>query len=206
MKKGCYIIFEGGEGCGKSTQAKLLHEYFNEEKIKNILSREPGGIKEAEQIRKILLDSKNNLDSITELFLFEAARTEFFKKKVIPNLKRKINVISDRSCYATEAYQGYAGEIKLSLIKKLNNIATQEIKPDLAFIIDVNPRKGLEKELAKDRFAKKGLIYHTKVNQGYLKIAKQNPQNFIVIPYQEGKINEMQEQIRKHIKKKLDIL
>ncbi len=197
MELGKYIIIEGGEGCGKSTQAKLLHEYLTELNIPCILSREPGGVKESEEIRKILLNKESNLSPITELFLFEAARAEFFRKKLIPSLEKFISVIADRSGYSTEAYQGYAGGIDLSLIKKLNNEATFGIKPDLAFIIDVHPTIGLKNEKDADRFASKGLGYHTKVNQGYVEIAKNNPDVCIVIPYREEDIGGIQEEIRK---------
>jgi len=167
METGKYILFEGGEGCGKSTQAKLLKNYFDRKGINCVLGREPGGIGVAENIRKILLDKKNNISEITELFLFEAARTEFFSQFVKPNLKMGINLIADRSGYSTEAYQGWAGGIDLGLIKMLNDRATFGIKPDLTFIIDIDPEKGLGKEKNPDRFASKGIEYHVKVREGF---------------------------------------
>jgi len=205
MKRGFYIIFEGGEGCGKSTQAKLLKEFFDKNKIPCILSREPGGIKESEQIRNILLKKENKLHPITELFLYEAARTEFFNQKVIPSLKKGVTVIIDRSGYSTEAYQGYAGKVNLNLIKKLNEIATFGSSPFLVFLIDIETKKGLEKEKEKDRFAEKGIKYHEKVREGYLKIAKENKNKFIVIKYKEDKIQKMQLEIRKHLKQRMNI-
>ena len=199
MERGKYIIFEGGEGCGKSTHSNFVLNYLNKEGYTSIKSREPGGIEVAEKIREILLDKNHSLDSLTELYLFEAARTEFFKQKVIPNLEKGINVISDRSGYSTEAYQGYAGGLSLDLIKSLNKKSTFGIKPDLTFIIDVPVKKGLEKEVDPDRFALKGKAYHKKVNQGYLEIAKRD--NCIVIPYLEGNLKKMQNEILFHINK-----
>lgn len=202
MKRGHYITIEGGEGCGKTTQAKLLFEYLTNKKIKCSLCREPGGVESAEEIRKIVLNKDYSLSNITELFLFEASRAEFFSNKVIPSVNEGTTIITDRSGYSTEAYQGYGGRISLELIKNLNALATFGLKPDLAFIIDINPMVGLEKQVVKDRFADKGLDYHKKVNEGYLKIAKQEPERFVVIPYENG-ISKIQEQIIKNVEEKL---
>jgi len=205
MKKGNYILLEGGEGCGKSTQAKLLYEYFLRNEIECVLSREPGGIKESEEIRKILLNPENNLSNIGELFLFEAARTEFFAQLVKPTLEKGTSLIADRSGYSTEAYQGYAGGIGLNLIRKLNDMATLGIKPDLTFIIDIDPEKGLKKEKNPDRFASKGLEYHIKVREGFLDIAKNNPETCILIHYRNREINETQKIIRDYVNERLNL-
>jgi dTMP kinase len=205
MKKGAYIILEGGEGCGKSTQAKLLNNYFNQKGFSSIITREPGGVGEAEQIRAILLRPQNNLGDLTELFLYEAARTEVFRQKIIPSLEKGITVIADRSGYSTKAYQGYAGGVDLELIEKLNNLSTFGINPDLAFIIDIEAKLGLEREENIDRFGEKGADYHEKVNQGYLEIAKEDPEKFVVIPYVDGGEGKMQEEIRYHIKDRFGI-
>ncbi len=94
MKKGKYIIFEGGEGCGKSTQTKLLYEYLTKKGVACVQSREPGGVESSEKIRELLLHSRYDLDSRTELFLFEAARTEYFKNFVIPKINYGITVLT----------------------------------------------------------------------------------------------------------------
>ncbi len=203
FKRGAYIILEGGEGCGKSTQTKLLHDYLTKKGILCVQSREPGGVKEAEAIREILLDKRYNLDSVTELFLFEAARTEFFKQEVIPNLIKGVTVISDRSGYSTEAYQGYAGGIALKIIKLLNELATFKVKPDLAFMIDIKAKNGLKKENNADRFAAKGLEYHKKVNKGYRKIAEQNPGRCIKIDYITNGEEKMHKEIIYHVEQRL---
>ena len=199
MERGKYIVIEGGEGCGKSTQAKLLVEYLLSKEIQCVQAREPGSTKEAEQIRALLLNKENNLSSLSELFLFEAARAEFFRNDVIPKLEKGVSIVSDRSGYSTEAYQGYAGGIDLNLIKQLNDLATQGIRPGLSFIIDVNASKGLSREQDADRFAAKGLSYHEMVNRGYKEIAKRNPGSCILLPYVEGNIDGIQKQIRKEV-------
>jgi len=191
MERGKYIIFEGGEGCGKSTHSNFVLDYLSKKGISVIKSREPGGVSEAEQIRNILLSKENSLHPLSELYLFQAARTEFFRKIIIPNLEKGISVLSDRSMYSSEVYQGYAGGIDLELIKSLNKKSTFGIKPDLVVLIDIDPKKGLERESSPDRMAKKGLDFHKKVNLGYLKVAKENHEFFLVVPYVENGLEEM---------------
>ncbi|RLG10939.1 dTMP kinase [Candidatus Pacearchaeota archaeon] len=205
MERSYYIVIEGGEGCGKSTHAKLLTQFLNEKGLPAERKREPGSSTISEEIRGLVLSPKSDLTSLTELFLFEAARLEFFRKDVIPNLNKGVSIVADRSGYSTEAYQGYAGGIELDLIKQLNTLATFGIKPDLAFLLDIPAEKGLEKETNQDRFAIKGVKYHEKVNQGYRNVAKENPDVFVVIPYVEGKLKEMQEQIREYVHERLKV-
>jgi len=204
-KRGKSIIIEGGEGCGKGVQARELSDCFQEKKIPNILFREPGGTKEAEQIRRILLDNENKLDSETELFLYQAARRDLFKKEIIPALTQGTHVILDRSWPSTYAYQGYAGKINLNLIKNLTSIATFGINPDLLIIMNIDYSTGLSKEKNPDRFALKGPEYHKKVNEGYLNVAKLFPDISVIINYQEGKPELMQKKIQDKIKERLDI-
>lgn len=198
-KGGKYIIIEGGEGCGKTTQAEMLYNYLMEKNIPCYLGREPGGVKPAEEMRGILKNKDYDISPIGEVFGFEFARAEFFDKIVIPKLKARINVITDRSGYSTETYQGYAGGVNLGGIKFMNNIATRGIQPDLAVIIDIDPLKGLEKEVVKDRFSDKGLKYHKKVRQGFLEIARTNSNICKIINYIPNGKDEMQNQIRKYV-------
>ena len=198
--KGKYIILEGGDGCGKSTQAKLLVTYLNQKGITTIQGREPGTAKVGEQIREILLNKENDLEGLTEIFLFEAARTEFFRKDLMPKIERGVNVVADRSCFSTLAYQGYGEGLSLRLIEQLNELATFPLTHDLAFIIDVEASKGLSKEQNADRFAAKGGGYHERVNQGFREIARTHP-NIVIIRYRDGDINGTQEEIRSHVDK-----
>jgi dTMP kinase len=205
MKKGYYIMLEGGEGCGKDSHAESLVGYLKSLGCSVVLTREPGGTKKGEQIRTILLDKTRSLTPMQELYLFEEARLSSYKNIVIPGVEKGEVIIKTRGWPSTIAYQGYAGGIDLDQIRKLNNKATFNIMPDLLIIIDVPPEKGLKKELDADRFAQKGLGYHEKVNQGYLSIAKEHPEFSIVIPYQEGEFDAMQEQIRNAVRKNLGI-
>jgi len=200
MKRGKYIIIEGGEGCGKTTQAEMLYNYLVEKNISCYLGREPGGVKAAEEMRTILKDKENDISPIGELFGFEFARAEFFDKVVIPRLNSGFSVITDRSGYSTEAYQGYAGGVDLEQIRLMNKIATKGIEPDLAVIIDIDSKKGLEKEVVKDRFSAKGPEYHKRVREGFLEVAKSNP-HCVKIDYIENGKDEMQNQIRGYVDK-----
>jgi len=202
-RKGFYIVFEGGEGCGKTTQSQLFQNYLITKGIDSKRVYEPGYTLLAKDMRRMLLQYKLDIDPLTEIFLFEAGRADLFNKEIIPSLKKGQTIISDRSAYSTLAYQGYGGGKDIDLIKKLNYAATRGIKPDLAFIVDINPKEGLKKETSSDRFAKKGLEYHQRVRLGFLEIAKEN-KNCAVIPYTEG-IEKMQERIRDIAQKRLGL-
>ena len=202
MPFGKYLVIEGGEGCGKTTHAELLYNYFlREKKIPCYLGREPGGIKSAEEMREILKHNKESISSIGEVFGFEFARAEYFDKIIFPKLNQGINVISDRSGYSTEAYQGYGGKVKLEWIQLMNRIAMKGINPDIAFIIDIEPSQGLEKETVKDRFSEKGIEYHERVRKGFLEIVMNNLDRCVVINYIPNNAIEMQKQIREHVDK-----
>jgi len=205
MERGKYIILGGGDGSGKTHHADLLCKLFVDTNTSHLRVREPGSTPEGEKIRDILLDKKNSLDSLSEAYLFQAARALLFKKLIIPCLEKGINVVSDRSCYDSETYQGYAGGVDLSFIRLMNSMSMEDIKPDLAFIIDVDAKIGLDKETNPDRFAAKGTDYAKKVNNAYLEIAKFHSSRCIVIPYINNGMEEMQAQIRKHVKERLGI-
>lgn len=198
MEKGKYIVIEGGEGCGKTTQAKLLIAYLESRRIECEYGREPGSTPEAEQIRNILLNKDNNLPPLTEVFLFQAARNLFFERDLIPKLERGITIVSDRSFYSTLAYQGHAGGIDLGKIEAMSDLATLRTRHDLAFILDVEASRGLSKEENADRFAAKGSDYHEKVNEGFREIARTHS-NTVLIPYIDNGVHQMQTQIREYV-------
>ena len=137
--KGLFVTFEGIDGCGKTTQIELLSSDLKAEGIPYILIREPGGTLIGEKIRTILLDKANTgMDERTELLLYEAARAQIVKEKIIPELDAGKVVICDRFFDSTIAYQGYARGLKLQDVDFLNNWSAYGIKPDITFLLDLD--------------------------------------------------------------------
>ncbi len=174
-----FISFEGIEGCGKSTQAKKLHEFFSEKKIAAILTREPGGTKAGELIRAILIDEKiAKLEAKTELFLNFAARLEHVEKLIKPNLAQNKIVISDRFFDSTYAYQGNAFGLAASLIDEVKKMTIGSFAPDITFLIDVPVDVAfarIQNRAENNRYEKLGLDFHQKVREGFLHLAQKNP-------------------------------
>lgn len=186
MKKGFLITFEGGEGCGKSTQIRLFSDYLRSKKVDFVLTKEPGETEIGEQLREILLNSKSDISPITELFLMTADRSNHVEKVLKPALESGKVVVSDRYYHSCYVYQGTAGNIPLDKIKKITEIAIDGVKPDLVILLDVSYDEGFgrksrdEKLKNLDRFESKGRSYHEKVRQGYLDLAKED-KAFVVI-------------------------
>ena len=206
-RKPLLITFEGGEGSGKSEQVKLFYPWFKEVYDPlAINAREPGGILVAEEIRKLLLDSKykDSMSDRTELFLFGAARSSFYNYLVIPALFRSESVVLDRSRDSTTAYQGYGRGLDINIINKVNDCATYGIYPDITFVINIDPVIGLKNAIKRgkmNRIDLEKIEFHKKVNNGYLEIAKLNPERCKVIEYEEG-IENVQLKIREEFLKK----
>ncbi len=207
---GKLITFEGGEGCGKTTQAKLLSDYLISRGHKVFSTREPGGDEIGEKLRSIVKDPKYNgkISNNTELLLYLTARSSFVNNTIKPKIDEGYVVISDRYIDSTTAYQGYGNKMDMGAILLLNNMVSQGINPNLTFLIDIKAEKGLEsistKEFGRaDRIESKGLGYHEMVNEGYRKIAKDNPERIKIIKYIEGSIKEMHNEIIIHAKELL---
>lgn len=180
------ITFEGGEGSGKTTQSQILYNTLKEKGFEVIKTREPGGTKFAETIREILVQGESNkINNISELLLFAAARADHVQKVIKECLKDNKIVICDRFTDSTLAYQGYAGNLDLDLVKEVNRISIGEISPDLTFIFDIDPTLGIERALGENnketRFEEKDIMYHKKIRDGYMDIARDNPDRCVVI-------------------------
>ena len=180
------ITFEGGEGSGKTTQSQILYNTLKEKGFEVIKTREPGGTKFAETIREILVQGESNkINNISELLLFAAARADHVQKVIKECLKDNKIVICDRFTDSTLAYQGYAGNLDLGLVKEVNRISIGEISPDLTFIFDIDPTLGIERALGENnketRFEEKDIMYHKKIRDGYMDIARDNPDRCVVI-------------------------
>jgi dTMP kinase len=181
-----FITFEGIDLSGKSTQIKLLKNYLENNNKKVITVREPGGTQISEKIRDILLDKVHlKMEYLTEFLLFSASRQQLTKEIILPYLKKKYFVLSDRYYDSSTAYQGYGGMLDLSMIKKINKIVTDGLVPDLTFLINISideciKRKKLMRK-KEDRIEQKKISYYKKVISGYLKIADNNNRRFVVI-------------------------
>ena len=175
-KKGFFIVLEGGDGTGKSTQAKLIKEYIeNKYKKSVVLTREPGGVDTAEMIREIILNQ--DIDPITEALLFASARREHLVKKVIPALNEDKIVICDRFLYSSLAYQGHARKIGIENVYNINSYAVEDCFPDLTIMLDLNAKDGIDRILNNrtneiNRLDKEGLEFHSNVREGYKIVSK----------------------------------
>jgi len=199
--RGKFITFEGSEGCGKSTQSKLLAQYLKRKGRKVVYLREPGGVETSEKIRNLLLNPKSKISSEAETLLYMAARAEVVNEIIKPALEKGKIVVCDRFLDSTIAYQGYGLGMDLEFIKSVGKFATYGIKPDLTILLDLPVEKGLKhREAAKDRIEKRPLAYHYKVRNGYLKLAKQEPKRIKVVKVEADK-NATQINIRDLIDK-----
>jgi dTMP kinase len=198
MKHGIFITFEGPEGSGKTTHSRLLCEFLRKKCFKVLHTREPGGVLISEKIRKILLDPKNkDMDVGCEMLLYMAARAQIVKEKILPALKQGKIVVCDRFTDATLAYQGYAGGMDLKIINNIASIVTKGLKPDITFLLDISAKAGLLRAgRAKDRMERKSILYHNKVRNGYLSIAKKESKRVKVLS-SIGNMGMTQEKIRK---------
>jgi dTMP kinase len=180
-----FISFEGVEGCGKSTQARKLHDYFLKNNQEAVLTREPGGTNLAEKIRELLLSNDfGRICSKTEILLNYAARKDHIKKLIQPSLDLKKKVISDRFFDSTFAYQGFGRNVNLDLIKQIHDSILNNFAPDITFLIDIDLDIALNRVKSRgneNKFDLMGLEFHKKIKEGFLEIAKNNPDRIKVI-------------------------
>jgi dTMP kinase len=183
MQQGKFISFEGIEGCGKTTQIALLSEYLKKRSVPHIITREPGGTAVGEGIRKILLNSETiHMTAASELLLFYASRSQNILEKIKPALERGEMVICDRYYHASMAYQGYGRGISLDFIRKLTDLVCSPYRPDLTFLLDIEPEVGLARARARNhtrtedegRFEAEDLEFYNKIRDGYLELASED--------------------------------
>jgi dTMP kinase len=183
MQRGKFVSFEGIEGCGKTTQIALLSEYLTKHRIPFTITREPGGTAVGEGIRKILLNSETiHLTAASELLLFYASRSQNILEKIKPALERGEMVICDRYYHASMAYQGFGRGIPLDFIQKLTDLVCQPYRPDVTFLLDIEPEVGLARARARNhgrpenegRFEAEDLEFYNKVRDGYLELASED--------------------------------
>jgi len=187
--KGIFISFEGIDGCGKSTQVKLLLDRLSSEGYATKLVREPGGTDISEKIRKILLNKDhNNMSSRAEALLMTASRAQLTKEEIIPALKNGVCVIADRFKDSTLAYQGGGRGLDHDLLIGLNDFATYDIDPDLTIFLDIKAKNAFSRSKSQnaDRIESVGVEFQEKVREEYLKIANRFDDRFLIINGQDS--------------------
>jgi len=185
-----FITFEGGEGCGKSVQARALHRRLSQLAIPALLTHEPGGTPFGKRIGGWLKWAEGtDISPLTELLLFNASRTQLVDEVIQPNLENGMIVICDRYADSTTAYQGYGRGLDLEMVKAINNAATGGLKPDLTVLLDIAAEAGLGRKRAKrqDRFEREDMAFHQRVRDGYLKLAANDPGRWLVIDATQSK-------------------
>jgi len=216
MKNGLFITFEGLEGCGKTTQAKMLFDFLIKQRIPSIYTKEPGGTKIGDKIRKILLDQKNDgMDYKTEMLLFLASRAENVRLIILPALEEGKVVISDRFYDSTTAYQGYGRGIDLKIIKHLNNLVVGKAIPDLTFILDIDPYEGLKRSASfgnsremrfEEEFINKkiigGKLFLERVRHGYYQLSHEEKGRIKIVDANRSK-EDIFEEIVEIVKRKI---
>ena len=194
MSKYPIIAFEGIAGSGKTTHIDNVCKYLSKRKIKFIKIREPGGSLNSEKIRKLILNNKSNFNSVTDLYLYLAARNENMQSIIIKNYRKKI-ILIDRFTDSTVAYQHYGMNINLKLINYLNNFVTKSIKADFTFLNIVNKKNllfRLNKRKSKNRYDKFKYSFYNKVQKGFIKISKNKKKYMIINSNLNLKLNKKQ--------------
>ncbi|MDY0008698.1 MAG: dTMP kinase [Bdellovibrionales bacterium] len=192
--KGVFITLEGGDGTGKSTQIRLLADTLSAAGVNVVTTREPGGTPQAERIRNMLLQrDSGTFDPLTEAMLMFSARREHLVNKIWPAMDAGQWVISDRFADSTRAFQGFGMGLDMGLIEKLYTLVAGDFHPDLTLIFDIEPEAGLARsmkhmsqtaniaESTEDRYERMGLAFHSRLREGFLKIAHDNPARCVVI-------------------------
>ena len=186
--RGRFITFEGGEGSGKSTQIKTLSERLDGTKLRNIVTREPGGSPGAEIMRHLLLSGMGKLlGPDAETLLFAAARDDHVRTVIQPALNQGTWVLCDRFSDSTRAYQGRAGQVAPGILNAMQRVTIGDLKPDLTIILDVPVEVGLKRAAARraqgapDRFEAEDVKFHEDLREAYRQIAAEDPQRCVLI-------------------------
>ncbi len=197
-----FVTFEGPDGSGKTTQEKLLTEYLQARGLTVVCTREPGGTEIGEQIRNVIFSDKSRIiRDETEVLLFSAARAQIVGELVRPALAAGKIVLCDRYADSTLAYQGYGLGLDLGALRAITRFATEDLVPDITFYIDVPVEDGLARKRGGDvnRLDEKDVAYHRRVREGYLEMARQEPERWIVV---DG--TQAREQVQRQIRERLD--
>lgn len=209
MKKGYLISFEGGEGGGKSTQILRLREKLTEKGFDVVVLREPGGTPISEQIRDVVLSAKNiGIAYTAEVLLFQAARAQLYREVVLPSLEAGKIILMDRTRDSSVVYQGIVRGFGAEMIDKLNEISTKDTFPNLTFLLDVDVKVGLSRQLEAggvNRFEMENTSFHDQVRKAYLTLAKTNDHQRWVQIDANASVDKVEKEIWSHVSKALEI-
>lgn len=207
--KGLFITFEGGDGSGKSTQIELLEDYFKEIGYKVYITREPGGTKIGEEIRKVILNKEyTEMADQTEALLYAAARAQHVVEFILPKMKVNEIVICDRFVDSSLAYQGYARGLGVEQIRTINAFATGGLQPDLTILLDVSPEEGIDRKSSQqnlDRLELEKKAFHQRVRDGYLMLSEAERDRILVIDGLKT-IEEIHEIVIKRVTALIDLM
>ena len=200
--KGVFIVLEGPDKSGKSTQAHLLARHLRAKGLPFLHTREPGGTSFAEAVRRVVLNRRLRVDPLAELLLYEAARAQHTSEKLRPALAEGKTVISERYTLATLAYQGYARKLSLPLIRRLNRIATGGLKPDQTIVLDIPEEEFGSRDQGRklDRLESEPSDFRRRVRDGYRSLARREPGVVLV----NGRLGV--EEVRRRILRKVEPL
>ena len=179
-----FITFEGGEGSGKTLQAKALYRRLSKLAIPALIIHEPGGTSLGRKLARLLKWAEDTgISRMTELLMFNASRAQLIEEVIQPNLKSGKVIICDRYTDSTTAYQSYGRGLDLETVKAINNAASGGLKPALTVLLDISTEEGLgrKRDKKRDRFEGEDIAFHQKVREGYLKLAANEPERWLVI-------------------------
>ena len=180
-----YLAFEGIDGSGKSSLIKRLSELLSNQQIDNKIVREPGGTKVGEGVRELLLSHDYDVDALTEALLFCSQRSQLIAEVIKPEVNKGIKILSDRSAYSSVAYQGVGRGLGYETIYQLNDIAVNSFWPEKVVLLDIDPKISLSRQKVADRIGSDKLDFFNKVREGYLRLADEFDNNFLIINAEE---------------------
>lgn len=187
-----YLAFEGIDGSGKSSLIRSLSEILTSQHIDNKIVREPGGTKVGEGIRELLLSHEYDVDALTEALLFCSQRSQLVTEIIKPEINKGTKILSDRSAYSSVAYQGVGRGLGYETIYQLNDIAVNSYWPEKVVLLDIDPTISLSRQRVADRIGSDKVDFFKKVREGYLRLAEEFENNFLIINAEEDLSDNLQ--------------